>query len=263
MNQPLSATRITTWLSCGLRYYFRYVARVEPSWKPAALAFGHAIHSSLEMFHVELINRRRITAQQIVDIFRADWAAAQLDELRFKEGDDAAQLERLGVTLVRAYVTANAGLPVIAAEVPFDLPLLDPTTGDVMAGLFLRGVFDVLLERDGIVELKTAARAYDEGTLSRHIQLTAYHYAYRYLYDRDPTIRVIALLKQRRPKIESYSVTRTIEDDAWFAHLAAMVARGIDAGVFAPNPSWHCSDCEYAAQCRVWCGEQDAAASHR
>jgi hypothetical protein len=260
MNQPLSATRITTWLSCGLRYYFRYVARVEPSWKPAALAFGHVIHSSLEMFHVELINRRRAEVTHVVDTFRADWAAAQVDELRFKEGDDAAQLEQLGAALVRSYVVANADLPVIAAELPFDVPLLDPTTGDVMSGLFLRGIFDVMLERDGLVELKTAARAYDEGTLSRHIQLTAYHYAYRYLYDCDPTIRVVALLKQRRPTIASYPVTRTIEQDAWFVHLAAMVARGIDAGVFAPNPGWHCADCEYAAHCCIWRGEKTDAA---
>jgi hypothetical protein len=263
MNEPLSATRITTWLACGLRYYFRYVARVEPQSKPAALAFGHAIHSSLEAFHVELINRHRTSADQIIDIFRADWAAAQLDELRFKEGEDAPHLEQLGIALVRSYVIANANLPVIASEVRFDVPLLDPTTGEVIAGLFLRGVFDVILEGDGILEIKTAARAYDEGTLSRHIQLSAYHYSYRYLYDRDPTIRVTALLKQRRPKIDDYPVTRTIEDDAWFVHLAAQIARGIDAGVFAPNPSWQCSDCEYANQCRAWRGEQAGAALQR
>ena len=107
---------------------------------------------------------------------------------------------------------------------------------------------------DTIVELKTAAKAYDHGTLARHIQLTSYRYAYSQLFKRDATLKVTALLKQRKPRVETYEAIRTREDDAWFVHLAVEANRGIEAGIFPPSPSFLCGDCEYADQCRKWRG---------
>ena len=47
----LSASKITTYLQCPRRYRFRYVMKVVPAWKPAALALGSAVHGALETFH--------------------------------------------------------------------------------------------------------------------------------------------------------------------------------------------------------------------
>lgn len=77
-------------------------------------------------------------------------------------------------------------------------------------------MFDALLAGDRIRELKTAARAYDEGGLSRHVQISTYATVYPMLFGPDAVIEVVALLKQRHPRITVHEVTRTAEQRAWF-----------------------------------------------
>lgn len=247
----LSASRINLYLACPRKYAFRYVEGVTPAWKAAALAFGSAVHSALETYHRSLQDGATLTGGETEALFASDWQAAQLDSLHFAPREDAASLRRLGESLVSAYVAQYPALSVRAVEWEFQLPLTDPASGEVI-GPDLRGVFDLMLHDDVIVELKTAARAYDEGTLARNIQVSAYHYAYRLLYGRAPTIRLVAMLKQKVPQVKSYETERSEADDAWFVHLAAAVAHGIESEVFPPAPGWMCGDCEYQHACGAW-----------
>jgi putative RecB family exonuclease len=249
----LSASRISLYLQCPRKYAFRYVEQVVVPWKSTALAFGSAVHSALEYFHKERMEGRTPKTDEIASLFVSDWHAQQVDDLRFKEGEDANSLRVMGEALVRLYVEGHQDIRVVAVESGFQIPLVEPTTGEVL-GPDLKGFFDLILEGDTIVELKTAAKAYDKGSLARHIQLTSYRYAYAQLFKRDATIKVTSLLKQRKPRIETYEAIRTREDDAWFVHLAVESNRGIEAGIFPPSPSFLCGDCEYAEQCRKWRG---------
>jgi CRISPR/Cas system-associated exonuclease Cas4 (RecB family) len=167
----------------------------------------------------------------------------------------------MGEALVRLYVEGHQDLSVVAVESGFQIPLADPATGEIL-GPDLKGFFDLILKGDTIVELKTAAKAYDQGTLARHIQLTSYRYAYAQLHKRDATLKVTALLKQRKPRVETYEAVRTKEDDAWFVYLAVEANRGIEAGIFPPSPSFLCGDCEYADHCRKWRGSANTNRKH-
>jgi putative RecB family exonuclease len=249
----LSASRLTLFLQCPRKYGFRYVEKVVVPWKSANLAFGSAVHQALQTFHERLMEGRKSTADEIARLFLFDWQAQLVDEIRFKDGDDADSLRLMGEALVRLYVEGHQDLRVVAVESGFQIPLADPTTGEVL-GPDLKGFFDLILKGDTVVELKTAAKAYDQGTLARHIQLTGYRYAYSQLFKRDATLKVTALLKQRTPRVETYEAIRTREDDAWFVHLAVEANRGIAAGIFPPSPSFLCGDCEYADHCRRWRG---------
>lgn len=249
----ISPTQITTYLQCPRKFAFRYIQRAPAEFKPSGLAFGSAVHGALEMFHRRLLDGDRVQPEEIVSAFLTDFAAEEAGDLRFKDGQDAQAMRALGEALVRLYVEEHADLKVVAAEWPFQVPLHDPVTGEVL-GPDLRGVFDLLLPDDTLVEIKTAARAYDENTLARNLQLSAYAYAYRVAFKRDPAIRVVALLKQKKPRIERYEARRSETDDAWFVHLASEVARGIQAEAFPPNPGWPCGDCEYQESCRAWRG---------
>jgi len=176
-------------------------------------------------------------------LFRIEWACELVDEIRFKDDERAIDLAATGELLVKQYATANQSLGVRAAELPFEL--------EIARGVSLRGVFDVLLVGGRVRELKTAARAYDEGSLSRHVQISAYALAYRRLFGADVVIEVVALLKQRHPRIAVHEVTRTAEQRAWFVQLMIEVAGAIEAGAFPPNPSWACTGCEFAEPCRA------------
>jgi CRISPR/Cas system-associated exonuclease Cas4 (RecB family) len=61
------------------------------------------------------------------------------------------------------------------------------------------------------------------------------------------------LLKlKKEPRLDIYYTTRTAADRRRLAKLISQVLKGIEAGVFFPNPSWMCSDCQYAQACVKW-----------
>ena len=239
----LSASKIATYLQCPRRYRFRYVARVPAPWKPSALALGSAVHAALETFHRQRAAGALMTPAAVGVLFRIEWACELVDEIRYKYDERASDLAATGELLVKQYAAANQNLDVRAAELPFEL--------EVARGIALRGVFDALLAGDRVRELKTAARAYDEGSLSRHVQISAYALAYPRLFGPDAVIEVVALLKQRHPRIAVHEVTRTAEQRAWFVQLMVEVAGAIAAGAFPPNPSWACAGCEFAEPCQA------------
>ena len=239
----LSASKITSFLQCPRKYKFRYVTRMPAPWKASALALGSAVHGALETFHQQRAADASMTPESVGALFKIDWAAECVDAIKFKDDEPADELVATGEQLVKMYAAANQNVEVRAAEVPFELPVVD--------GVTLRGVFDVLLADDRVREMKTAARNYDAGTLSRHVQVSAYAWAYRTLYGRDAVIEVVALLKLKHPRIETHEVRRSAVEQSWFVQLVADVARAIEAGAFPPNPSWACSDCEFGEQCRA------------
>ena len=239
----LSASKITTYLQCPRRYRFRYVMRLQPEWKAAALALGSAVHGALETFHRQRAAGATMAPGAVGALFEIDLAAELVDDIRFKDGESAETLRVTGERLVTMYAAANQNVAVNAAEVPFELPVVE--------GVVMRGVFDVLLGGDRVREMKTAARDYDEGTLARHVQVSAYAWAFFALFGRDAVVEVVALLKTKQPRIELHEVARSDNDQSWFVRLVVDVARAIEAGAFPPNPGWACPSCEYAEYCRA------------
>ena len=252
--RALSASQITTLLACARKYAFRYVENVPPESHSSALAFGSAVHSALDQFHTERLDGTYPDLDAIVRTFRADWAYECEKPIAWKDGETADDLGAMGEALVRLYVERFRDLPIVATEARFEVPLIDRTTGEVMEPT-LKGYFDLLVPDHGIVEIKTAARRFDQATLAKKIQLSAYALAYRELRGADPTITVVTLLKHKKPAIDVQTTTRTRDDDVFFVHLAANVARAIDARAFPPNPGWMCGDCEYARACAGWRGD--------
>ncbi len=220
----LSASQIATYLLCPRRYKFRYVARIRAMWKPSALALGGAVHAALEIFHRQRVAGASMAPAAVGALFRIEWACELVDEVRFQDDEHPNDLAATG-------------------EVPFEM--------EIARGISLRGVFDALLAGDRVRELKTAARDFDEGSLSRHIQVSTYAFAYPRLFGPDAVIEVVALLKQRHPRITVHEVTRTTEQQSWFVQLVVEVAGAIAAGAFPPNPSWACTGCEFAEPCHA------------
>jgi len=88
------------------------------------------------------------------------------------------------------------------------------------------------------------------------LQMTAYSYllaANRFVFPTAPVKgRFDVLRKLKTPKLEHYHTQRTAEDRKRLAKIAVGVLSGIEAGVYIPNRSWMCGDCEYARACADW-----------
>lgn len=252
-KRPLSASQLSMYSMCPRKYRFRYVDRLPAEHRPAALAFGRAVHSALEALHLARLDGETLEPSRLVRLFRADWQSEVDQGLSFKADESANMLRWYGEHLVNEYAKWLGDRKLVAAEQPFEIDLVDPETGEVYDER-IRGYFDVIFEGDVVGEVKTLARRYDEGTLARKIQLSAYAYAWRQMRGRDPSLLVIELLKQRQPQVVEATAARTTEDDAFFVRLALDVADAVDAGAFPPNPGWLCNDCEFANACRRFRG---------
>lgn len=254
-KRPLSASQISTYLACPRKWRFRYELRLAAEHRPAALSLGRAVHSAIEALHLAKLEGESVETATLLRTFRADWQAELDSGLSFKSDESPGMLRWQGEHLVAEYARWLADRKVVAAEQPFEIDLVDPETGEV-SGERLRGYFDVILEGDVVGEVKTAARRFDEGTLSRKLQFSAYAYAWRELRGREPTVLVVSLLKQKKPELSEAVAKRTREDDAFFVQLALEVANAIDRRAFPANPSFMCGDCEYAKACRSFRGDR-------
>lgn len=251
--EPLSVSQVQTFLGCPLQYRFRYLDRIPPPWRPAALVFGTSVHAAVEWFHRERFAGRIPTADAVARMFDADWFAQNLEPVVFPERESKETLGDKGHQLVVLYVEQVGDTLPKLIEDRFEIDLIDPETGDWL-DVRLRGVIDLVEQDDTLVELKTAARVFDTGSLERHLQLSTYALVRFLATGSVPPLRIDALLKTKVSRFERLPATRTIEDLAWTARLIESVARAIQAGCFFPNPSYRCSECEYFAACQQWRG---------
>lgn len=243
MPDHLSASQITGYLSCSLHYYFRYVEQRTPEKLSAALAFGKAIHSTLATFHQSVKDGKPISPEEAMSIFRADWTAESSDPLMFTGNSDEEGLSETGQALVGEYVQ-TCDFEVVDCEKGFQVPLIGENGSN--PSLPLHGIYD-LLTPDGIVELKTAKNVIDHTLLQRHLP-----YAYELQTVRMPKITMVYMLKLKKPRIEKFSVVRNKRQIRFFLQCASNVARGIEEGIFAPNPNFLCQTCDYADACANW-----------
>ncbi len=256
----LSVSQINLHLLCSLKYRFQYVDELPKPFRPAALAFGSAFHAALDWMHKHMAggngsaNGNGLTHERLCKIFDADWYAQGLDtKILFDSSETETNLRLLGRELLGLYF-AKPQQGVVAAEVPFTVPLVDPATGKEL-GMNLDGFMDLITVGDAVVEFKTSAQTMSLRDVNSHLQLTAYSYAYEVLNRRSTKVlRIVDFVKARKPKMVVLETTRTKADHERFLCLAKEVLGAIRAKAFYPRAGYWCKDCEYAQQCRAWKG---------
>ena len=260
MHAPdsISVSQINLYRTCSLKYRFQYIDQLPRLLRASALVFGSAVHTALEWLH----KARKVDGQPLLEdllrVFEADWHAQCLDgEIRFPDDTSAEQLLVKGKELLSAYYHIPQQ-PLHDAEVSFQVPLVNPTTGEVLE-VPLRGVIDLVEADDTVIEFKTSQKRWALADLPDNVQLTAYSYAYELLFGRAPKeLRLVNLIRTKNPAIETHITGREKSDYERLFHVAKEVRVGIRAGVFIPNRGcWLCKDCEYDQDCREWTGNDD------
>jgi putative RecB family exonuclease len=247
----LSASQINLYLACPVKYRLRYIDQVPPAFKSSSLVLGSAVHSAIEWLQNQWLAGERPAEEELLSIFQADLEAQTLEEVHFRPREDAASLRKTGSDLLKLYFLETEAKSPRAAEQPFEVELVHPKTGEIL-DVPLHGWID-LIENDGtIVEIKTAARMFDDLSLALHPQVSAYSYATTRLYGERLPVRLDCLLKTKTPRLERISVRRSEADDARLFLLAHQVVQAIGVGSFFPNPGWMCKDCDFRFACSVW-----------
>jgi putative RecB family exonuclease len=250
----LSKSQISLYMECSLKYKFQYVDELPKPFKASALAFGGSVHSALEWLHKEKLKGVEVSFERFVRIFEADWYGQKIDtDLHFKNGDSWDSLRLKGKEILGLYFN-DPIKKVVAAEYPFEVPLINPRTKEKL-DIPLNGIIDVIEDGDIIGEFKTSARSMDEASVENNLQLTAYAYAYRFLFNKEAGgLKIINFVKNKTVKRETLKTSRGPEDFERLFNLSRMVLKGIRSQLFYPRYNFMCADCEYVPQCRAWQG---------
>jgi putative RecB family exonuclease len=257
--ETISVSQITLYLTCSLKYRFQYIDRLPKLIQSASLAFGSAIHAALQWLHKEQKKGRTPPLDEILRVFEGDWEA-QLrggPKVTFGEHDAADTLLRKGKELLSEYYHRHANGAVREAELRFQLPLVNPATGEVL-DVPLQGIIDLVGTDDTLAEFKTSLKTWSADDIPDQLQLTAYAYAFETFYGRKPAgLRLVNLVRTKQVKVEVFPAERGPQHTERLFHLAREVRKAVTAGVFAPNRGcWMCKDCEYRADCEEWTGNE-------
>ena len=116
-----------------------------------------------------------------------------------------------------------------------------------------KGRIDLVDIRDTIIDHKTTKRAPTPEQVKQDLQLTAYSLARHSLQGQpESALRLDVAVRTKVPKILHLETTRQPQDHARFLKLLGYVAKGVQSGLFYPNPNFTCPSCPYRKSCDAW-----------
>lgn len=249
----VSASRLSTWLACRRKFYFRYVEGIRKPNSPAR-HIGSVVHALLQQWSLARWRRAPLVGEAVQTTFETLWVGALAeDPIAWEEDEPESDAKSATLALIEAYLRAT---PIPADEKP---EAVEATVEKDLGshGLpMLIGVLDLVRAGGRIVDFKTTGRTPDpKMTLhTNEVQLTAYALLYREATDRRETaLELHSLVKTKTPKI--VIVESGPSTDAQITRLFRLIesyVRGVESEDFVPAPGIQCAGCEFFNECRRW-----------
>src|SRR5260370_42342110 len=104
----LSFTAVSTFQSCPLRYYFRYIRNLPEECIAASLVFGSSIHAAVQ-WHFEqlLVGAKAPDLDQLLGIFQSAWRAHATVPVKFGKREDLDAYCRMAHRTLRAFLASD------------------------------------------------------------------------------------------------------------------------------------------------------------
>ena len=254
----LSASQITKFLMCPLSYRFRYIDGIETDTKSTSFALGTSFHTAAEHLHKHMMNGG-VRAPEVYRDLLGDSLATEFGnfDVQTKDGEDRDALTEEGGRLVDVYREYRVAqkTTLLAAEQRIQRDLVNIETGELL-GLPFVAYLDLVEKTEAglvVVDLKTAAKSYNQSTVNGNMQLTCYGLLTQLETGAPPVeMRIDAIVRNKKPKVQRLATSRLKTDYVRFWNLARTVRNAIETGCFYPNPGWSCPTCEFAEHCRRW-----------
>lgn len=260
IDSYISPSRLSCWLSCPLKWAFRYRDGLRTP-TSAALFTGKAVHASLECYYRHRQLGVTLVTDDVIQRSMDSWAQlVDEEDMTFDSTDSETAMQRQVSDLVRVYLdTVPKDERPLAVEVAAEAPLVDPFTGQDL-GLPLVGVLDLVIDNGNgpvITDFKTAARSSEPMEITHEIQLSCYAWLHRRIAGEDEAaIEIRSLIKTKVPKVEFHLYpART---DVHFRRLFAVIREyldSLDSGRFNFRPGFGCGMCDFrTTHCSRWAG---------
>ena len=247
-----SYSSLSSYLSCSLKYFFRYILKLEAEHTSKNLLLGVAYHRTLDFIAGRRMENQGVEDSEIKELFLREWSnqVACSKNIDWEFPEEADYLRDKGLQMVETYVeqwerkTILSHAQAFSIEIPgMKLPVI--------------GEFDLVEEDENgnavIVDWKTAGKKWAEEKAAKDGQATLYCHAHKRLTGDEANFRFDVVTKAKEPAVQILRAVRTDEDSDRLIKVFQAVERGINAGVFIPNESsFFCGSCEFKNACENW-----------
>ena len=250
LQKKVSASRLTLFLQCRLKFFFRYVAGITKA-KTAALHVGSAVHGVLKAWNKARWKNQPLTLKELHDEFSKAWVDVGDEPVCWEAGEEAEE-KQTGWRLVETYIRESnipANSKPEAVEVPVEADLHHhglPT---------LIGVLD-LVQAGKIIDYKTTGQTPNAEKVAHtnEVQTSGYAVLYREATGKRETgIELHHLVKLKNPKLVITALEPMSEhQQTRLFHLMEAYVDGLDRRDFVPSPGLQCVSCEFFKECRNW-----------
>jgi putative RecB family exonuclease len=250
--RDVSASRLTTFHQCRLRFWFRYLSGIVKP-KPAALHLGSSVHETLKFWNRARWHRRAPSLRDLHDAFSGAWA--ELREADSPEFEDEDGEKQTGWKLLETYFRES---PIPGDERPEAVEVSVEADLSTHGLPKLVGVLDLVRPGGRIVDFKTSGKTPDPEQVAHTTegQTTAYSLLYREATGGvESGIEIHTLVKTKAPKLIVTALPPATDAQVTrlFRGIESYVA-GLEREDFVPSPGLQCASCEFFNECRRhWC----------
>lgn len=251
--ETVSASRLSLWLQCRLRFFFRYVQQIQKPPTPS-MHSGSTVHAVLQEWNLARWRREAFALEKFKSVFASQWTALQKSTAIHWEGEEEAEKSSSWRALEQ-YFTET---PIKADEKPQAVEVA--VEADLSAhGLpTLVGIIDLVRCGGRIVDFKLTGKSPDplQAVHAHELQLTCYGVLYRDATGRPESgLELHHLVRTKAPKLVVTAIGPITESQRsrLFRQIDSYRS-GVEREDFVPSPGFACAGCEYLRECRAWCG---------
>jgi len=249
-----SYSALQCFLTCPMKYKFRYVDNAPVERTCSALPFGRAFHAVLsERARKGAFSKLEDAQDDFAVYFKAETEVCE--NLCFKPGETYDSCLKKGFELLEvAYENWSDDYAVksVAESFSVEVPGLQKP---------LIGEFDLIIEDGGdeaICDWKTSGSKWPTGKVERDLQATVFCYAYKKIHGKSPLFRFDVYTKTKDPSLYQFYTVRTQDELDRFEFIAGKIEKAVNAELFFPNENIiNCAECPYADRCKkaTWKGD--------
>jgi len=249
LRKTVSASRLNCWLSCRLKFFFRYVQEIAKPSTPA-LHVGSVVHLVLQAWNMARWKRQAFQIELFKSLFDKGWAdqPANIDWEDEEVGQKSGAWGLLEMYFQQTPIKANELPQAVECPVAADLSKHGLPT--------LIGILDLVRAGGRIVDFKTSGKtpSPEDAIHQNEIQLSCYSVLYREATGKREAGRELHhLIKTKTPKliITELGPMDERQQVRLFKTMESYV-EGVAREDFVPSPGFHCAGCEYFDNCRRW-----------
>ena len=245
----VSASRLNTFHTCRLKFYFNYVLGLSRA-KSGAQHIGSTVHHALKLWNLARWRKQSIPEGWLREQFDLFWSEDQAGAIAWDEGEED-QSKAKAWALLETYfqqspIPANEAAEGVEVSVEADL-----------GSTKLIGIIDLVRSGGRIVEFKTAGQTPnpDKAEHMHELQCSCYSLMYREATGRpEKAVELHHLVKLKTPKlVVTVLPPMTSKQETRLLKVVDSYLAGVQRQDWVPSPSpMSCACCEFFNECRRW-----------